>query len=48
MSVATLKKLDERKQQADVARKQLDESLEKYIEARFAHHDALRTHNEKG
>lgn len=48
MTVATLKKLDETLEQTAMARKELDKALEKYIIAREAHLDALRTHNTKG
>lgn len=48
MTVATLKQIREAQEQADVARKEMIEAVEKYVLARHLHVDALRIHNEGG
>ena len=45
MTEATLKQLSKAYETAEMAKKQLEEALAKYVEAMIFHVDALRTHN---
>ena len=46
MTVETLRRLDEAQEEAAVAKKQLDEAIEKYASAVHFHVEALRVHND--
>lgn len=46
MTVATLKQLEEAQEQADIAKKELEEAIENYVSARALHTLALKVHNE--
>lgn len=46
MTVETLKRIDEEHELAKIARKELDEAMEKYVLATHLHVEALRVHNE--
>ena len=45
MTEATLRRINEEQELAEIARKELEEATEKYFQARHLHVEALRVHN---